>query len=383
MSDMPESLQAGRYLCAKQWPYLADALWAIQPVTTKELKTFAVDKYWRMYFDPDLQWTAQEIATVLYHEVSHLLRRHPERAELFAELDTNAWNNCADAEINDDILQENNIKFPFDVVKPSDLKQKDGLLAEEYYANLPKKHIKLAHDCGSCAGGTKRPYEQDGPSAGQPGISKAEGELLRRHVANQIKSRGDAPAQWQRWAEEILNPQVPWQRELKTVIKHSINDVIGKTDYTFKRPSRRNLPAIILPTMQAPVPNVACVIDTSGSVGEQALGHALAELKGILRQCGQRGSKVYAVDAAVAASKKVFDVSQVVLAGGGGTDMRVGIDAALSGPKYDRPHIVVVLTDGYTPWPDAQPNAKIIIVLIQTNLDASSCPGWAKVIKVV
>ncbi len=217
-------------------------------------------------------------------------------------------------------------------------------------------------------------------------MTQGEGDLLRRHVANQIASsanRGNIPEQWKRWAEAILDPKVDWRKVLKAQIKHSLTDIMGKSDYTFKRPSRRNIPQIILPSMQSPVPRVAVVVDTSGSIGQDALSSAMAEIKGVLKACGQaRGVRVLACDAAVHNAKNVFNISQVELSGGGGTDMRIGIEAAIKGNRFDRPHLVVVLTDGYTPWPDVEPAAKVIIVLLKTASEAKECPTWAKVIKV-
>jgi hypothetical protein len=72
-------------------------------------------------------------------------------------------------------------------------------------------------------------------------------------------------------------------------------------------------------------------------------------------------------------------VDQVVLAGGGGTDMRVGIEAALRGPET--PHVVVVLTDGGTPWPDAPlSTTRVIAALIGTNPPLP--PAWIETVRV-
>ncbi|RSS94279.1 VWA-like domain-containing protein, partial [Streptomyces sp. WAC05950] len=69
---------------------------------------------------------------------------------------------------------------------------------------------------------------------------------------------------------------------------------------------------------------------------------------------------------------------EVTLAGGGGTDMRVGISAALAMP--DRPNVVVVLTDGYTPWPDETPSCRLIAALIGENPPAP--PSWVETVRV-
>ncbi|MEV4077512.1 hypothetical protein ACGFJC_07315 [Nonomuraea fuscirosea] len=56
-------------------------------------------------------------------------------------------------------------------------------------------------------------------------------------------------------------------------------------DYTYHRPSRRTaaLRGGVLPSLRRPLPVVAIVIDTSGSMGEDHLATALAEVTGVLR----------------------------------------------------------------------------------------------------
>ena len=391
MSNLPDNLMAARLLCATQWPYLAAGLWALNPIAKPGLGTYGVDKWWRMYYDPDLKWDVPGIATVLYHELNHLLRDHPSRADLIPDVDTRAWNICGDAEINDDLISEKNCKWPIDPVVPSALKMPDNLLAEEYYAKLPKVTIK-SMDCGSCAGGGKRDHEEDGPSdkgegkSKESGISQGEADLIRHHIANEINtkaSRGTVPDHLKRWAETLLNPKVDWRKVLRTAVKHSMQDIAGKTDYSFHRPSRRAscFPRIILPTLKQPVPITAIIIDTSGSMSQDALTEALTEASGVLKSCGvQNGVNVYAADAAVHSARKVYSARQIDLTGGGGTDMCVPINQALKGKP--RPNLVVVFTDGFTPWPDEQPACKLIICLVGGSKDAKSCPEYAKVVTV-
>jgi hypothetical protein len=122
----------------------------------------------------------------------------------------------------------------------------------------------------------------------------------------------------------------------------------------YRRPSRRAHlnRQIVLPTLHRPIPEVAIVCDTSGSMHERLLARALAEIEAVLTRAGLRQAqvRVLAVDTAVHAVRRVSRATQVQLAGGGGTDMGRGIyDAAELKP---RPSVVIVLTDGFTPWPE-------------------------------
>lgn len=107
------------------------------------------------------------------------------------------------------------------------------------------------------------------------------------------------------------------------------------------------------------------------------LTQALAEIDGALTSAGARRGDVTVLscDAAVAARQRVKAATQVRLAGGGGTDMRVGIAAALA--LRPRPDVVIVLTDGETPWPEERPRVELIVGLLHpTHVETPQWRGW-------
>jgi len=112
-------------------------------------------------------------------------------------------------------------------------------------------------------------------------------------------------------------------------------------------------------------------------MGQDDLSMALGEVKGILAAIGNRTARYYSVDAEVHIAKSIQSVSQVKFEGGGGTDMRVGIDRAVS--DKPRPDILVVITDGETPWPDSAPPVKLIACIVNEYQDG---PSYAKTIKI-
>lgn len=239
--------------------------------------------------------------------------------------------------------------------------------------------------CGSCATGQPEPWE-DGPPKDGDGIHQGEGEMIRRDVARQItehsRNRGNIPGHWKRWADKKLRPKVDWRKELAAAVRHAMADVAGAVDYSYRKPSRRQGQVgngkVVLPSLRRPVPSVAVVVDTSGSMSDAMLAQALAEISGILKGLGQRdGITVLSVDTAVHVTRKVFDARQIELTGGGGTDMGEGIAAAVK--LRPTPQVCVVITDGYTPWPDTPPRGMKTIVALAGGGDA---PKWARTVKI-
>jgi len=123
---------------------------------------------------------------------------------------------------------------------------------------------------------------------------------------------------------------------------------------------------------------VAVVVDTSGSIDDAMLSQALAEISGILKGLGQReGVHVLAVDSQVHTCQRVFRPEQVKVAGGGGTDMGVGLEAAAK--LRPVPQVAVVITDGHTPWPDTAPRGMKVIVALTGD---GKAPDWAKTVRI-
>ena len=196
------------------------------------------------------------------------------------------------------------------------------------------------------------------------------------------KQPGTVSAGLLRWAEEVLSPKVNWRAVLAAELRRAIAEVSGAVDYSYRRPSRRSAVAgpVVLPALRRPVPEVAVVCDTSGSMTEDLLAMVLAEVEGLLRALGlARQVRVLACDTAVAPAQRVSSARQVELIGGGGTDMGAGIGAAAA--LRPRPAVAVVLTDGYTPWPAAAPKGMRVVVGLLGD-GAPEAPPWARAIRV-
>jgi predicted metal-dependent peptidase len=366
-------------------PYLATALWAMRPVPAPGLGTLAVDAEWRLFYDPEtvLRWEAEELAGVVYHEVAHLLRDHAARG---AGLDDpRAWNLACDAEINDDLLLERQFKLPGEPILPATLDAPRDLLAEEYYERLQKSEISFEADlcagrCGGCAGGEDLTSEYAAPE----GIKTIEAKWVRHLVAAEVKKAAKRPGtvhmHWVRWADAVLHPKVDWRSELRSAVRQSLASVAGCADYTYRRPSRRQSIGgrVVLPSLHEPVPRVAVVIDTSGSMRDDEIATALGEVEGVLRALGKDGQvTVLSVDAKVHNRRQVTSASQIDLIGGGGTDMAAGIAGALE--ARPRPDVVVVITDGFTPWPATAPAGVRVVVATTTDREG---PAWARSIRI-
>ncbi|GAB2964313.1 VWA-like domain-containing protein [Micromonospora polyrhachis] len=381
-------LLAARFRAANDRPYLATALFSMTVVASDEVPTMAVDRHWRCYVSPAFvaRLPVEQLAAVWVHEVAHLLRDHHGRADLLSASqrdDHRRVNVAQDCEINDDLLAER-MPLPDGRVDPMSMGLPMGLLFEQYLPMLPPSGHTA--NCGSGAHGRAEPWEL-GVATGTATVRPVEADAIRRQTAqgirSHLRSRGTVPGGWQRWADQVLEPTVDWRQVLTGLVREAAAWASGAVDYTYHRPSRRSgaLRGVVLPSLRQPLPRVAIVVDTSGSMGDDALAAVLGEVTGVLRAVGIRGNRVtvIACDADVHATRRVTSVQDVVLAGGGGTDMRVGIDAALR--AAEPPHFVVVLTDGLTPWPET-PLDRTRVIAGLVGVDAPQPPDWIAVVRI-
>jgi predicted metal-dependent peptidase len=367
-------LQAARVRAAHQRSYFAPALFNLVPVETTLIDSMAVDAQWRLYYNAT--WlaahTVEENASLLIHEVGHLLRNHEGRKHDAGARDDRRWNTAGDCEINDDLHAEG-LPLPGDPPLPGKYGLPNGDTAERYYKQLPTPPSD-AHDCGSGAHGERRPWElpaDDGREGGTPGVDRIKAELVRRETARRIDEMslfaGDVPAAWRRWARAALAPKVDYMATIRQVVRRALHDsTLGRYDRTYRRPHRRQAcyGDLLMASFYKPRPRPGFLIDTSSSMQDSHLARAVAELGGLTRQLGYGAEVVVACcDAAMHDVKRVFSAAQVELYGGGGTDMRVGMRAFVerTSALID---LLVIVSDCLTPWPEETPPFPVITIRV-------------------
>jgi predicted metal-dependent peptidase len=358
--------------------------------------TMAVDRFWRCYVSPEFVCSTSlpDLAFVWLHEVSHLVRDHHRRADALMERSRNhkgpgsppldpdqperehmRMNLAMDCEINDDLLGNAPLAEALGLSKPSHafthrqltngtLRVPDCDLFEQYLRYMTPSMLSRIRwlDCGSGAHGGNVPWELDDDS--ESPISEYEGAAIRIRVREAIKGApGRAPKGWRRWADGHSEAAQDWRVLLSGAFRSALAVAGGATDYTYQRPGRRTPSLggqVVLPSLRRPLPRVSVIVDTSGSVSDEELGNALSEVAEIAKAVGLAGNRVsvYSCDSAVHTVQTVCSAEELTLVGGGGTNMTRGITRAATASP--RPDVVVVLTDGHTPWPGEPPGPRVI-----------------------
>ncbi len=254
--------------------------------------------------------------------------------------------------------------------------------------------------CGSAAGGNAAPCEMgddDGTDlAGEafaPGASMTEKRRTEIATAASIrdyasKGRGTVPAGLVSRAEVVMAPPVvPWRQVLSSAIKRAVARKVGDFDADPTRRSRRRHNArladgrrVFYPGVYTPQPTLVVVRDTSGSMGRDELTAVTREVDGIARLAGVRGPELRVLDVDAAVHETIDYTGPAVMTkvtGRGGTDMRVGITAAME--LKPTPTSVIVITDGYTPWPAERTRMPLVICVVGDGAEspAKDAPEWA------
>jgi predicted metal-dependent peptidase len=382
-------IAAARTRVVRTLPYFSQPVLALRPFALPGLGTFGVDRESRMAFDPDvaLAWGVVYSATAVAHEALHILLDHHGRRK---GREPGKWNLACDCECNR-ILIDAGFRFPpkMKPVTSDALDLPERLSAEEYYDLIPddKAQATAANGsafpgCGSACGegaGNTQGWEEKAKelSGGLEGQSAADQRTMRRSTAEAVQAaissgRGNVPLGLRVWSEmQLERPVVPWTRVLAASVRSAIASRSGADDFTRSRVSRRSTSRLgempILPALRSPKPEVSVVLDFSGSMAGTPVRRAVSEAVGVVQALGLP-VRVYAVDAAVQAEAIVTTAKDVekINRGGGGTDMVVGIAAADRPRHGTRPDVIVLITDGLTPWPtpSQMPRARLVVGVI-------------------
>jgi len=364
MNSAEQKLAIARKKVLKRMPYLSSAVYLMVPKAVSGIKTTIITEDMVFLYDPEtiLNWSLEDVATAIAHEVGHVVRNHIKRASnigVKSHSDSELWNYAADANINEDLRVAGFTLLDTDITYKKLGVTSKNLTTEQVFKILKDNKVQPKHQtcCGSGAG-NKHEIENNIKSE-LSGIirKKSEIENSRSQVAKDVQKHyaagNNTPNSWLNWAEKTLKPAtIPWQNKFSAVFRKVVEWKTGYIDYQYNGLSKRqpglgyqpNTP--ILPRLCSPKLKVLVALDVSYSMLDKH-GKALNEISEIIKVSGSEVDFV-SLDVEVQSFGKVLDYSSLKkhLKGGGGTRFKPLLDYIQRMP--DKPSVVVFFTDGET-----------------------------------
>lgn len=211
-------------------------------------------------------------------------------------------------------------------------------------------------------------------------LAAAAEAMAIREANNQ---RGTVPLCAERLLEKLRKPRTDWHTVLREFVEEEI------VDYSFSPPDRRfdEFP-FYLPDFSEKdekVKNVLFMIDTSGSMSDKMIAEAYSEVKGALDQFGGRLSGWLGFFDAEVVPPIPFEneeeLSVIRPKGGGGTRFDIIFSYVRDKMEDDMPVSIIVLTDGYAPFPEEEDAMGIPVLWLINNENVT--PPWGKVARLL
>lgn len=340
-----------------------------------------------IYYNPDFleKCSVEDVMTVLAHEVGHDSLLHSIR---LGARNPQIFNQAADHAINL-MLIDQGFKPPAAV--PGGWLADDqykGFSADRIYDDLRRNPPPKPPSGGGSGSGSDKSQKGRGdtdalhgdllpsPAAGDP-VEQAKAEQRAKQrvasAANMARMAGKLRGELARMVDECLESKVDWTDVLRD---HMLK--VTKSRDSWTRRNRRFQNVFLPSRFDRRMGPMVFIPDTSGSMWGDDMEKICSEMAHCAEQTQPENIRVLWSDTKVA-GEQVFDPVEFSFdalepQGGGGTDMRVPLDYV---EKYD-PQVVVLMTDGYTPWPDAPPPYPVIILCTTSQ----PCPDWADVIAI-
>ncbi len=294
--------------------------------------------------------TDQELAAVVLHENLHKCYQHAYLWKHLWKEDAKLANMAADYVINLEILDLSK--------KHRDLLQlpQCGLVDEQYRGMDTGEVFRRLKDQGGDggAGGFDEHNFDELSDEEQQQVGAEIDQAIRQGALLAGKMGGEES----RLLGELTAPKIDWREQLREFMS-AVSQ--GNDDSTWRRPNRRWLGEdLYMPSsISESMGSLVVGIDTSGSVTGELVSAFLSEVVGICQNVLPETLHLIECDAKVQAHT-VFDSASLSgvesiteLHGGGGTDMREIFK--LVATNNLKPEAIVILTDGYTPFPEELP----------------------------
>lgn len=362
MKDVITKIERATSRMLVHYPFFSTLVLSVPYKITTDVERAATNGMCHFY-NPDFfrQISLPGAMFVRAHEACHDMLKHPLR---MGGRNHRIWNYACDYPINY-MLKESRFELVDDIAFDEELGKNS---AEKNYDILSKRDEEK-----------RQQRKANGQSPGQPGDSLPDlggtGEDLRlpdlitdpaevsrisadidariARAATNARLMGKMPGGLALLVDKLLNPQVPWQDELREYMTRTI-----VTDESWSRRNRRF--NIYLPSRKSNGMGEVCVIgDTSGSMLDET-NKIAAEVRAINEEVKPERVRLVWADDGVASEQLFTEGEELVFAvkGGGGTDMRKPLAHV---EQYD-PQVVIMVTDGYTPWPSEEPPYPLIVV---------------------
>lgn len=194
--------------------------------------------------------------------------------------------------------------------------------------------------------------------------------------------RGLTPLAAERVIKELKEVQTDWRTVLENFIQEEIND------YSFSPPDRRFEDSpFFLPDFNEKderVEDILFMIDTSGSMSDEQITTAYSEIKGAIDQFdGKLKGWLGFFDAVIVKPQEFENEDEFKIirpAGGGGTSFDIIFEYVHNEMRDKPPASIIILTDGYAPFPDEKEAMGIPVLWIINNEDAR--PPWGKITRI-
>ena len=344
-----------------------------------------------------------ELDFVMMHEILHIILQHCERGDA---KDSETYSLAADIVVNSNILFENEMDLesitldPYGVSMHVTPNGKEGYeyTAEEVYemllnhsdgnsqtakASKGTRNQKASHDRNESWDDYSRwgQYEE-GDILHDLWIRRFEDAARAIEIRDPSNKQGLLPSFAQRVLEKLKPPQLNWRMLLNEFVQEDF------TDYSFAPPDRRfDESPFFLPDFNDKgdtVKDILFMIDTSGSVSDAMMTTAYSEIQGAIHQFGGKlQGWLGFFDTAIVEPKPFSDEDEfrsIRPAGGGGTNFGILFEYVRKHMREQLPSCMVILTDGYAPFPTEEV-AEGIPVLWLLNNDKVT-PPWGKTARI-
>ncbi len=429
LSDEQKRAYAKRLLLTRMWILLKQGFYGLMLMHMRfslddTVETAATDGE-QILFSPAFldELSDSELEFILMHEIMHIVLEHCSRT---GDRDSELFNIACDIVVNSNILQSNGMNiqsitlraYGESMHKAPDGKEGFEYTAEQVYDMLMKqaKRKSGGRNTRKQDGGSGRSALPDGqmPGSGNSGSGAQQGgggfhddhskwgqtdertRNLRRDiwrkrlsdaceaisVRESSKDCGGIPIGAQRLLQKLHHPRTDWRTVLQDFVQEEI------TDYSFMPPDRRmdDCP-FFLPDFNEKddfAADILFMIDTSGSMSDDMIAAAYSEIKGAIDQFnGRLAGWLGFFDAEVVPPKPFADEEEfraIRPEGGGGTRFDIIFDYVREQMQEQLPVSIIILTDGYAPFPEESEAIGIPVLWLLNNNEVK--PPWGRVARI-